>query len=119
MKNAIIKKTLYIIIAFIMCSVCGQYVVYGQFFCGDWTRKAKQTLQLEHLECQNIELNDGRITTITNDAQIYFEVPQNTKYICLNFSEIEATTKRQYLSLYIPTSEGYTEEKEHASRGNI
>lgn len=111
MKNAIIKKTLYIIIAFIMCSVCGQYVVYGQFFCGDWTRKAKQTLQLEHLECQNIELNDGRITTITNDAQIYFEVPQNTKYICLNFSEIEATTKRQYLSLYIPTSEGYTEEK--------
>lgn len=90
-----------------------QKIVYGKWFITNWRGDNNSNIIDDYsgLSCTDARI-DGKLVTTgeLDEAGICFELPEETRYLQVNITEI-STYREKALKLYLPDSDGFREEK--------
>ena len=112
-KKRNIISAVCIIVFFVLALLLSQKIIYGKWFITNWSGENQSNIIKDYSDLMSYDIHlDNKIITIdeNNDAQLYFKVPVNTRFLQINITEI-STYNEKLLKIFLPSNKGFTEEK--------
>ncbi len=112
-KKRNIISAVCIIVFFVLALLLSQKIIYGKWFITNWSRENQSNIIKDYSDLMSYDIHlENKMISIgeNNDAQLYFKVPKNTRFLQINITEI-STYKEKLLKIFLPSNKGFTEEK--------